>query len=508
MTIDRDRIYLFDEFVLEPRRGTLRGPAGADFGLRPKAYSLLVHLLDNPGRLLERQALLNALWPDVAVTDDSLTQCVSDLRHALGARASHVLRTVPRRGYVLTAKVRRADVEPAMIPKQVAVSTDRNAAVLVEPFAHTDDLPSSRLARMLHSELVTELTLFEDIRVVSMASEEASWALRVCGEVWTVDPGPRVSLRLLSSGGTSLWASKISFRQNDGSELEAQLRKLSFDLVKEVNRISLRQARDMPDADLTTGHLLLMGQDLLHRVTKADTLAAISFLERAVSMDPEFAIAIAQLAFLVQRSATFGWGHLNLESAQDLSLELARRAVQLEPSSPSCLAPLASALMVQGRWEEAVTTARAVVTTDRRNAHNIEVLAAVVLSLAGVQDEAIEIVRGVMQLDQACPPTFHGVLGRALLLAGDLEKALKELRLCAAHLPDYAPGQQCLVVAATEAGRPEEAQAALQEVFRLNPAWTMERPDESWLLRRPADQQRFLAAFRKTAAEERSRQGR
>ncbi len=71
---EREMTYRFDAFVLDPVRGTLSGPDGADIQLRPKAMALLVRLLEQPGRLLDRQDLLQALWPDVVVTDDSLTQ--------------------------------------------------------------------------------------------------------------------------------------------------------------------------------------------------------------------------------------------------------------------------------------------------------------------------------------------------------------------------------------------------------------------------------------------------
>ena len=98
-------VYHFDQFRLDVERGTLHGPGESVLTVRPKAFALLRYLVENPGRLHGRTELLETLWPGVVVTDDSLTQCISDLRHAFGDRAPHVLRTVPRRGYMLTAKV-------------------------------------------------------------------------------------------------------------------------------------------------------------------------------------------------------------------------------------------------------------------------------------------------------------------------------------------------------------------------------------------------------------------
>jgi DNA-binding winged helix-turn-helix (wHTH) protein len=87
-------------FDIDIARGELR-VEGRPVALRPKTFALLLHLAQNPGRLLSRDELIEAVWRDVIVTDDSLVQCVSELRAALGSEYQHVVRTVPRRGYIL-----------------------------------------------------------------------------------------------------------------------------------------------------------------------------------------------------------------------------------------------------------------------------------------------------------------------------------------------------------------------------------------------------------------------
>ena len=65
-----------------------------------------------PGRVLSKPELLDAVWPGVIVTDDSLSQCVNELRAALGESGQRLLKTVPRRGYMLDATV-RVEARPA-----------------------------------------------------------------------------------------------------------------------------------------------------------------------------------------------------------------------------------------------------------------------------------------------------------------------------------------------------------------------------------------------------------
>src|SRR4051812_1077697 len=102
------RAYYFDRFVLDLHRGALLALDGAELPLRPKSFALLQLFVENAGRLLDRDTIMRAVWPDVFVTDDSIIQCVHDIRRAFGDEAQGLLRTVPRRGYIFTVEVSRS----------------------------------------------------------------------------------------------------------------------------------------------------------------------------------------------------------------------------------------------------------------------------------------------------------------------------------------------------------------------------------------------------------------
>ena len=63
------------------------------------------YFVANAGRLISKDELVNAVWPNVIVSDDSLAQCVSDVRQALNDADRRIIRTVPRRGYLFAAPV-------------------------------------------------------------------------------------------------------------------------------------------------------------------------------------------------------------------------------------------------------------------------------------------------------------------------------------------------------------------------------------------------------------------
>jgi DNA-binding winged helix-turn-helix (wHTH) protein/tetratricopeptide (TPR) repeat protein len=491
-------IYRFDTFRLDVERGTLRGPGDAVLEVRPKAFALLRFLVENPGQLHGRADLLETLWPDVVVTDDSLTQCMSDLRHAFRDRAPHILKTVPRRGYVLTAEVRTESRAFASPPRPVAPS-GRSALLILEPFDHVDGSQTAQLARLLTTDLLTELTRFEGVRVFAAPHSETEGAFRVRGEVRAAGRTLRISARIEDAAtGGALWA--VRFEQPRGRQLdlpEGVVETLSAALVRQVDREDLRRARQKPIADLTVRDLCLLGQEHHQRGTEADTFIALEMFDRAIAAAPDYALAHAWQAFTVQRAVTYGWGPPSgAQVARDRALALARRAVELDPESPLCLSRLAFALLLHQRWDEAVITARAALRAGRPADYAGRNTCTEVLAHGGYPTEAVEAIRRALALDPHCPPITRSLLGRALLLEGKPEEALPELRWCAAHLPDYVPCFHSLIVAAVETGREEEARAAMREAIRLQPNWVPRNHTGSWFFRRASDAQRFLAAFR------------
>jgi formylglycine-generating enzyme required for sulfatase activity len=98
------RVLRFDRFALDLTRGCLR-TGDQNIDLRPKAFEVLHCLALNAGRLVHKQELYEAVWPNVTVSDDSLVQCIRELRHKLGDDDHRLIKTVSRRGYLLDATV-------------------------------------------------------------------------------------------------------------------------------------------------------------------------------------------------------------------------------------------------------------------------------------------------------------------------------------------------------------------------------------------------------------------
>jgi TolB-like protein/DNA-binding winged helix-turn-helix (wHTH) protein/Tfp pilus assembly protein PilF len=121
------RTQSFDGFTLDLTRGCLlRGTQ--EVRLAPKPFEALKFLANNPGRLISKVELIESLWPDAAVTDDSLVQCLMEVRRAIGDDAQQMIKTVPRRGYIFDLTV--SDNDP--IVPVTTVTEETGVQVIIE----------------------------------------------------------------------------------------------------------------------------------------------------------------------------------------------------------------------------------------------------------------------------------------------------------------------------------------------------------------------------------------
>jgi TolB-like protein/Flp pilus assembly protein TadD len=515
-------VYRFDGFTLDLGQGALRTADGGELALRPKSFALLRHMVEHAGRLVDRDEVMRAVWPGVFVTDDSIAQCVKEVRRALGDDTQRVLRTLPRRGYLLAAPVSRVDAAGG--PGAAAAAPSVGSAgelprpptgrpmLVVLPFENIGGDPEqSYFAAGLTADLVTDLTRFQGLHVVSPLRRHLLPSLAAApagappdgadyvfgGGVRRAGGRVRVTAQLCDARtGVALWAERFDRPLDDLFAVQEDLAdRIAALLDDQIGREGLRRARLRPPSSLDAYDLFLQGRELLGRTNERDTLAARRAFDGAIAADPDHAPAYAYQAYAVQRGFTLGWGEPRGRAALEPALDLAGRAVALEPGSSLCIMRFAFGLSLLGRDEEALEEGAAGVRANPCDAAS-RATHGEILSRAGRHEVGIAELRLALSLNPFHPPFLHATLGRALLLAGHSEEALGELRRCAALAPDYRPCHSSMVVACVEAGRMEEARAAMREVLRLRPGWTLRDYDGVFGLRRGEDTARFLDAFR------------
>jgi len=168
--------YQFGEFVLDVGRGcVIKGDT--DLKLRPKVYQALKYLVEHPGQLIGKQELMQAVWPDSFVTDDSLVQCALELRRALDDRNQQLFKTVPRRGYLFTAEViERTSKDPVRDLHEA--KTKRRHRNLPSP-------RTSLIGREQQLTDATDLLLRNDVRVLTLTGPGGAGKTRLAIAVAT-----------------------------------------------------------------------------------------------------------------------------------------------------------------------------------------------------------------------------------------------------------------------------------------------------------------------------------
>ena len=148
--------------VIDLAADELRSACGDHVELRPRSFAVLRLLAENAGRLVTKDEIIQKVWDDVAVTEDSLTQCVADIRRALGDEERRVLRTVPRKGYTLVAA-------PSGAPLAGPASDRPSLAVMPFLSIGCEDLLGIGVA----TEIINELARNRDLRLVARDSSFA-----------------------------------------------------------------------------------------------------------------------------------------------------------------------------------------------------------------------------------------------------------------------------------------------------------------------------------------------
>jgi len=375
--------YRFGPFSVDPAAYRL-SREGEVIPLSPKIIDLLLYLVARPSTLVSKDELFKALWPDVAVTDNALTQAVSELRQALGddpAEPSYI-QTVARRGYRFIAPV-NAGHELAGEERAHPGAARAQHAIAVLDFANVSgdrDLAwlSSGIAETVTNDLraTSSFRVIDRIRVVE--------ALKRCGpELSALRPELHIDRAVVGSFQRSADRLRITARVVDAATGEAMADAKAdgplanvFDLQDKLvaqfadslgmSRQESRSRHAIGDtSSLEAYQAFTEGRVRLESLDASLVPTAIADFERAIRADPRYAIAHVGLG-----NARFWQYEMSRARNQPDAALLARaidhvrRAIELERNLAEAHATLSFLLMSAGRASDALTEARRAVALE------------------------------------------------------------------------------------------------------------------------------------------------
>lgn len=385
-----DVSYRFGPFLVD--RGGFRVLRdGQPVVLTPKLLDLLLHFLDQPGQLVTKEALLDALWPDANVTENALAQAMSELRQALGDEpaAPQFIKTIARRGYRFIAAVQRIEGPAADRPARDAsaamddgeartiavldfqnVSGNAECAWLSAGIAETVtcDLRALNDFKVVDRRLVIDSARRADGRLDAIAADLGA-RLAILGSFQRSGARIRITARLVDVvSGEALADAKVDGPIDTIFELQDQIvTSFAADLGMAIRRDGSRiGVRDTPSLDayraFTEGWLRVESLDV------RELPPAIADFERAVSLDRRYAVAYAGLA-----SAEFAAYETTRGDNQpdrhrlDRAIAHARHAVSLDEGLAEAHATLGLLLVSAWHTSDASAAARRAVTLEPSN---------------------------------------------------------------------------------------------------------------------------------------------
>jgi len=514
-------VYAFGPFRLDPAsRRLLR--EGRPVALPPKAFDVLLALVERRGRIVEKDELLRLVWPDVVVEEGNLTQHVFTLRKVLGDEGgAPFIATVPRRGYQFVAEVLpvprgAASVRPPA-PARASDGSTRLKSLAVLPFVplgidESDqylgfgmaDALTMRLGNLRHAAIRPTSAVRRYVGAAPdpvAAGRELQVDLVLEGSIQRTADRIRVTVQLVNTdSGAILWGARFDEQLVDLFAVQDSLaERVAMAMVPQLSEDEHRRLTARDTRDVEAHQACLRGRYYLDRRTGETLQKAIAEFEHAVTRDPEYALAYAGLADCHTLLSSAGYDAHAREArdrARDAALkavalndELAEahtalglvqfridwrwadaereltRAIELNPGSASAHHFLALYLAAMGRSAEACASIRRALALDPLSLI-INAAAGRLLHFSRAYAEAIEQYRATLRLD-ADFADAHMNLGLSYLEIGRQEDAIQEFQRASALSGRRALMQAVLGYAYAVVGMRPEAQRMLDELHPL-----------------------------------------
>lgn len=512
-------VYVFDGYRLEQGKRLLFDRNGDQVSLMPKAFDILLFLTANSNRVVEKDELMTAIWPDTVVEENNLTQNISSIRKALGERLreNRFIATIPGRGYKFVADVQVFDsaerpsasgntsssspkssirliylvvasaiflgvIAAAVYRFWPAVGSPPEAAIssiAVLPFKPIAlDRRDESLEMGMADTLIMKLSdvgsvkvrPFTAVRRFSAPDQDAVAAGKVLqvdavldGRLQLADDRIRATVHLLRvSDGEQLWSGQFDEKVTDIFALQDSIaRKVASQLSLTLGRRATKKYTSSVEAY----QLYMRGNLHARRLVRPEVEKGIEYYNNAIQADPSFALAYIDLSN-AHRALVLTSDESSLEEMPKAKAA-AIKAVEIDPELAEAWAALANSdFWYDWDWNAAEGNYRRALDLDPINAQ-ARLFYAHLLSNTGRHDEALAEVRIAREMEPANLLT-NAFEGQILFFAGQLSASEQALKRTVDLDPNFWLPHLFLARVYLADGRFAEAIAAAQRAAELS----------------------------------------
>jgi adenylate cyclase len=516
----------FDSFVLDLDRGCLLRD-GKEIALRPKSFAVLCYLVDNPARLVSKDEIFAAVWPNLAITDDVLVQSIGEVRRALG-EGSRLITTIPRRGYrfepEVSAAARSSETAagaPRFGSKRVSTAwrigwlaavalavlllaaawwsgvetawkfpgsgTGAKPVIAVLPLvSQGEDAARDYFADGLTEDIINALGRFSGLTVMSWnavfpykdkpaSPQEIGRALAVRylveGSVNRTGDRVRVNAQLVdTSRGQVLWSAGFDEALADVFALQNTVAgQVVRALAIRVTQIEQRRVFEKPTESLEAYDYVLRARPALQRPTRANNVEARAMLKRAIALDPNYAAAYAALAETYYTATSMGWSESPTESLSRAE-ELATQALSLDASEARAHIVLGRIRIFHHSYKEAEAEIGRAVAINPNDAQSLAGRGNILMWL-GETDAAIDALEQAQRIDPDLKAMDRFALSLSYYLKQRYDAAIEEAELNLRQTSGADFSRVILAAAYAEQDRADDAERVAASIRRLDPTF-------------------------------------
>jgi TolB-like protein/Flp pilus assembly protein TadD len=494
--------YFFEEYVFDTDRRELYREADV-VSVAPQVFDLLDYLIRNREHVVSKDDLINAVWNGRSVSDAALTTRLNVARSAIGdsGEEQRLIKTLPRKGFRFVGQVREAreaaGPNPGDAPESAPAVPDK-PSIAVLPFQNMSGEPEQEyFADGIVEEITTALSRFKWLFVIARNSSftfkgravdinEVGRRLGVRyvlqGAVRKASGRVRITGQLIDAvTGAHIWADRFERDLTDVFALQDEVTVAVVSAIQpKLFQTEIALATRRRPQNLTAYDYFLRAMSQYYLSTREGLAEAIKLAHRALELDPHFGLIAALAGVCHTRNVVAGYA-IDPRFDREEAVRLCRLALSVDDDDPGTLAwaCIISAFMI-GDCEREIELANRAVALNP-NSYLVWSSRGHVYRVAGLHEEAVRSFERAIRMSPVDPLLHLTFIGRgaAFIELRRFDEAIAEGKKALRQAPSYSPAYRCLASAFAHLGGDAEAHEAAARVLEFDPAFTI----SGWIAR-------------------------